>query len=221
LLRSCRVGLVALLAAEVACTTASSEPSSPVKVVVPESGRTSRPPERTSWFSGIITSEILISEPIGNEPQVSGQQQFFISGNHLFVRETTANGLVHELTYDPERNVLYQLAPEPGVVHDDNQGDVELSFSGQTRTILGYSCRELVRREPQVTTRAWVATELRVDPAAFEGLTYRGFAKSLEFSGGALELAAEIEFDDHMLYSRAVHVERRSSFVPETWKLPQ
>jgi hypothetical protein len=177
-------------------------------------------PAPSPWFSGVLVSQVLVSEPKGSEPRVDGEQSFFVSGANLLVRETSTDGaLRYELTYDPERNVLYQLAPEFKVI-EPSETDVDFSFTGHIRTILDYNCQELERRSPTETARVFVATRLRIDPNAFRNLKYRGWVKQLEFTGGALELYGELERADHVLILRAVRVERRA-LDASTWKLDE
>ena len=172
------------------------------------------------WFSGVIVSQVLVSNPKGSEPRVDGEQHFFVSGAHLLSRETAADGaLIHEVTYDPERNVLYQLAPEFKLV-EVSEGTAEFSFTGQLRTLLGYTCHELERRGPSETARVWVAPRVRVDPNAFRNLRYGGFVEQLEFTGGALELDAEVERDGYSVTLHALRVEQRA-LDESTWKLEE
>jgi hypothetical protein len=156
--------------------------------------------------------------PKGTQPRASGEQEVFISGAHLRVRETDEDGkLVLDLTYDPDHKVLYQLAPNFEVVAP-NDVQPDLAYTGNSRPISGHPCRELTRKEPDVTAHVWVTSELRVDPAAFRGFPIAGFAKQLEYTGGALELHAKVEHADHIMHLEVASIEA-GPVGDEVWQL--
>jgi len=206
----------------VACAPAARAPGRrtvPAGSVTVPDGETPASSGRSPWFTGVVVSRILTSEPKGSDPRITGEQQFFVSGSNLYVRETDADGnLVLELSYDPERNVLYQLAPDFAIIEPREPSELQLAFTGNIQTILGYTCHELSRRGSGAPTLAYVAPGVRIDPSAFRNFQFDGFSQQLEFTGGALELSGQLDFADHTLFLEAVRVERRV-LGDETWKL--